>query len=417
MATIKIPAVKSTVSVTNHTITFVDGTVINLTGSNTIATRKAAYLKAKENTPPVEPPKPVEPPIVIVKPSPGTAREIGNKELAVLKDVQNENFVCKAGTYTNRSDWANLNNVNIDMSKVEFQTGRRAIQLNGGGFKNVTLDGFSAKNIDDQIVAVWDYGNTENGQIDGITLKNVKADNCGPLFHSDGDIINGKQLGLVKNLVIRDLLYKNAKEPRSVVYAGNVQGFDIFNCVIDNVNMTFSDVPNGAHNGIFQLRGNGKFHHNKITNHQGNVVRAWLHSQDSNVPLSVEIYNNIVWNCHRYSAFELQVTPSMADNGANYANAKVYNNTAGKINNIKIWEGQMLDLYQTGGTLEYYNNLGFEMVSSRKITDMINHAGGYDKVPKTNIIKNDKNPYFEKWEQAVGNLTTFKSLHSGIGAQ
>jgi len=48
-----IPAVKSTVSTTTHIITFVDGVVVPLVGSNTIKTRAAAYLKA------------VKPPVVI----------------------------------------------------------------------------------------------------------------------------------------------------------------------------------------------------------------------------------------------------------------------------------------------------------------------------------------------------------------
>jgi hypothetical protein len=46
-----IPAVKSTVSKTTHVITFVDGVVITLEGSNTVATRKAAYLKAIASIP------------------------------------------------------------------------------------------------------------------------------------------------------------------------------------------------------------------------------------------------------------------------------------------------------------------------------------------------------------------------------
>src|SRR6186713_1457819 len=41
-----IPAVKSTVSTTTHIVTFVDGTVVPIVGSNTIATRREAYLKA-----------------------------------------------------------------------------------------------------------------------------------------------------------------------------------------------------------------------------------------------------------------------------------------------------------------------------------------------------------------------------------
>lgn len=55
-----IPAVKSKVKKTITTVTFVDGVVVELVGSDTIATRKAAYLKAK---PPV-----VIPPVVTTSP-------------------------------------------------------------------------------------------------------------------------------------------------------------------------------------------------------------------------------------------------------------------------------------------------------------------------------------------------------------
>jgi hypothetical protein len=132
---------------------------------------------------------------------------------------------------------------------------------------------------------------------------------------------------------------KNCPEIGNVVWMGQVENYEVAYNVIDNINRTFSDpnAPNGYHNGIFQMIGNGSFHDNKITNHQGNAIRAWGVSYGTEVK-DILIYNNVVWNSWKYSAFELQVSPDMQDYMALYpsrikpTNAKVYNNTAGLMN-------------------------------------------------------------------------------------
>src|SRR5690606_22194987 len=116
---------------------------------------------------------------------------------------------------------------------------------------------------------------------------------------------------------------------------------------------------------IFFARGNGKVHNNRITNHQGNAVRAWPLTISE--PGEIEIYNNIVYNSTRYGAFELQVNDiTKSITWFKPANAKIYNNTVGRLNTgrPKFFQGRLLDLYQTYGEVELYNNLSFDMFDS-----------------------------------------------------
>lgn len=389
---VTIPAIKSK----EIHYEYVDGVKIVIKGSDTVATRKAAYLKGSALV--------ITPPIIIIPPV--GAREIGNKELSVLRDVENQSFVLKPGIYKDRCDLTNVKNISIDgLGKVQFDTGMRAIQFNGTPPSAVSLNGFNFKNISDYCVDFWKHGdNPSSNPTKGFKFTNMVAENCGTILHIDGDL----NRGLVVDLIIKNLSFINSKEPRSVVYAGNAKNYSISNCLVDNINFARNVMengnvaPNGTHNGVFQMGGWGKFFNNKITNHQGNALRSWLFSQDETG--LVEIYNNIVWNSWKYSGFELQNKL-----GGKPANAKVYNNTVGKMNVSKDWEGQLLDLYETGGSIEFYNNLGFELNRVGKETaDMINYNGGSAKM--------SNNKYFANWQDAVENLTNFKSKINGIGA-
>src|SRR5690606_7353759 len=113
----------------------------------------------------------------------------------------------------------------------------------------------------------------------------------------------------------------------NAIYLGLAENYTISNNIINNVNTN-----NNEHNGIFFAKGNGKIFGNKITNHQGNAVRAWLFSI-SNTNALVEIYDNIVYNSTRYGAFELQVRDDIkALPTFKPANAKIHNNTVGRLN-------------------------------------------------------------------------------------
>src|SRR5690554_7175583 len=113
----------------------------------------------------------------------------------------------------------------------------------------------------------------------------------------------------------------------------------------------------------------------------------------------VEIYNNIIYNTRKYGAFELQGFDRYIVPGrSTHVNAKVYNNTVGTMNTSRSWEGVVLDLLNYGGTLEYYNNLGFDLYHSKPITDMINNYSNNVK-----IIKNSNNLYFKTANEAILN--------------
>ena len=82
------------------------------------------------------------------------------------------------------------------------------------------------------------------------------------------------------------------------------------------------------------------------------------------------------------------------------------------MNTSRDWEGQILDLYHTGGTLEYFNNLGFELVTINKpLTNMINNMSD------TKIVKEVNNKYVPRLEQAVNNSFDFYSNYAELGAK
>src|SRR5699024_603657 len=116
------------------------------------------------------------------------------------------------------------------------------------------------------------------------------------------------------------------------------------------------------------------------------------------------------YNTRKYGAFEIQGFDRYQVSGkTTFVNAKVYNNTIGKMNTSRDWEGGILDLYNYGGTLEYYNNLGFELHQSKTITNMINNMSD-TKINESN------NKYFGSASEAVSNTSDFRSKHSGIGS-
>ena len=210
--------------------------------------------------------------------------------------------------------------------------------------------------------------------------------------------------GLFKNVEIANNTFQNNPGVGTVCAFSNAQDYNIHHNVVNNINQ-----DNNNHNGVFAMQGNGIFHDNKLTNYQGNAIRMWLYSRGS-TPATNEIYNNICYNTRKYSAFELQAFDRNIYPGKTmYANAKVYNNTVGQMNTSKDWEGQLLDLYNTGGSLEYYNNLGFNLYSDKTISNMINNMSD------TKIVKESSNKYVSTQSDAVNDLTSFTSKFTGIG--
>lgn len=315
---------------------------------------------------------------------------------------------------------SNINNViisgdNLSTEKYGFQFENisfRAISMDGR-MNNVTIKNMSFKNVSDYVIA-GEKNNGDSFPYNGTPesrTENLKIINC--LFENAGSISFGGNLnsetredsGLFKDVEIAYNIFQNTADAGTLCSFTNVQDYDIHHNVVNNVNTT-----NNNHNGIFYMQGNGKFHDNKLTNYQGNSIRMWLYSRGS-TPATNEIYNNICYNTRKYGAFELQAFPRNIYAGkSTYANAKVYNNTVGKMNTSQDFEGQILDLYNTFGSLEYYNNLGFDLNSKKSVTNMINNMSD------TKITKDTNNKYTATQSEAVFDTNTFQSKYSGIGA-
>jgi hypothetical protein len=287
----------------------------------------------------------------------------------------------------------------------------RAIQFNGK-MNGVTLKNLSFKNVNDYVISSKSnsgipYTGSKDSRVEKFKILNCSFDNAGQISLG-GNLSkeSGQDDGLFKDVEIAYNEFKNTNVG-SLCSFTNVQDYNIHHNTVNNVNPS-----NNNHNGIFSMQGNGTFHDNKLTNYQGNAIRMWLYSR-GNTPVTVEIYNNICYNTRKYGAFELQMFErNIVPGKSTYANAKVYNNTAGQMNTSKDWHGQMLDLYNTGGTLEYYNNLGFDLYSSdsnRPVNSMINNMSD------TKIIVESNNKYVSR-DNAVNNLTDFSSKISGVGA-
>jgi hypothetical protein len=288
----------------------------------------------------------------------------------------------------------------------------RAITMEGN-MDNVTLRNMSFKNVKDYVIAggrsngnEFKYRGTEETRIDSFKILHCVFDNAGEIIFG-GNLYkdSGEDSGFFKDVEIAYNTFQNT-EAGTVCAFTNVQDYNIHHNIVNNINKF-----NNNHNGVFYMQGNGKFHNNKLTNYQGNAIRMWLYTRGTN-PATNEIYNNICYNTRKYSGFELQAFDRNLIKGkTTYANAKVYNNTVGQMNTSKDWQGQVLDLYNTLGTLEYYNNLGFNLYTTngKQPASMINNMSD------TKIVKISNNKY-ESQKNAVKDLVNFASKISGVGA-
>lgn len=354
---------------------------------------------------------------------------IGSGSGAVLiRDVVNKNYIIKPGTYTN-IDVINARNVYIDgLNKVKIKGGTlylndvdsvviRAISFEDHSqpviniyenANNLKLSNLAFYNISNKVINYTinkKYDGTRESFSQNIVLDSLYAENTGPLFESNGGIRDDGFYGLIRNFILSNSTIKNSPDLGNGIYLNLGEAFKIFNNTVDNVNGN-----HGSHNGIFHVKGNGKIFRNKVTNHQGNAVRSWLFSITGS-SITVEIYDNIVYNSSRYSAFEVQVTPDIFQKPVfKPIDGKIFNNTVGRLNTgePKYYEGRVVDIYATYGQVLVYNNLFFEM---RDNIVSLNQSGSETKVMEKN------NFYFEKAAGAVFDLETFKSKTANIGAR
>jgi Leucine-rich repeat (LRR) protein len=387
-------------SIVHNKVTYSNGVVLEFDGSSAVQAVKDAYIKNK----PI-----VTPPIIIVPPSPGQPKEISWKDFTQLKDVENQSFALKPGVYSDAAYPRNLKKVTVEgNNKVQLTTNYRGVILSGM-LSEVTLSGLNLKDIPDYQISIdgadkINYTGRDGSFVDGLTLQNIVSKNGGTLFQSEGNITAGVISGLIKRFVMKNCEITGG-DPGSVCWLGNTVDSEIFGNKVNGVNMTSftKGLPNGIHNGLFTFKGSLKFHDNIVMNHQGQVVRAWLHSIDG--LKTVEVYNNFVYNAWKYGLLELHLDDGYIKEGAKFANAKVYNNVAGKLGVSKDWDAQMVDLYNFGGgTLEYYGNQGWDMSGTKPVSNMINNMSD------TMIIVDKGNVYFPSLAKAMEGISTLKSL-------
>jgi hypothetical protein len=346
----------------------------------------------------------------------GTYSSIAIKNLN--STIENPIFIKNAGQVTVSGGMSVEDAINVTISGDNVPGMQYGFNLHNISYKGITMWGkltgitlknISFKNIGDYVIDIngsMPYLGTAETRFERFKVLNCKFDNAG-VIHYVGHVDNGQDVGFMKDLEIAHNIIENSNSG-SFAYIGNVQDYNIHHNTINNYNPT-----NNNHNGIFHMIGNGKFHNNKFTNVQGNAIRAWLYSR-GNTPATVEIFNNVIYNTRKYGAFEIQGFDRYIVPGkTTFANAKVYNNTGGRLNTEKDWAGFMLDLYNYGGTLEYYNNLGFDMHYANNNPGNVQMINNMSDVK---IIKNTNNSYFSTSAEAVVNLSSFKSRYPGIGA-
>lgn len=317
---------------------------------------------------------------------------------------------------TKQLNLSNLNNVTVSGAGASASSrgfvftnnSFRAVLLSGA-VNNFTLQNMLFKNISDYVIMYngldnMIYNGSSSSYVSNLAFLNIDAENVAPLIQLNGDITSSGYKGLINGLEIANMTCINSPGLGSVVYAGCAVNFNIHDNYVNNINTT-----NDNHNGVFFIHGNGKFYNNKVTNHQGNALRAWIFAVASLDNSTVSIYNNIVYNSRKYSAFEIQVLDYMRQSTVfKAANTKVYNNTIGKMNTERMsFPGRLLDVYNTYGTLEVYNNLVFNNNDAQILNNM----------SSTVILKNENNIYVAQEQDAIVNTTSFASKVSGVGAQ
>lgn len=317
--------------------------------------------------------------------------------------IKNDGLVQLAGSNGSMT-LTNLNNVTIsgdgttgtDKGFLFTDIPTRAIQIYGT-LNNFTLQYVAFKNIGDHSISYiyrTVYTGAEDSYSKNLKFLHISSQNTHTLLSIDNAADNGSIKGLVKNIEIAYLDFKDAPSMGNVVYLGLAEDYDIHNNRVDNVNTALEN-----HNGIFGIQGTGKFHDNYISNHQGNGIRAWGISVGT-TPKTILIYNNIITNSRKYSGFEVQAfSYNMIPGLTTYANAIVFNNTCANLNISNDWQGNVVDVYGLqGGKCDVYNNLAYNFQSSGVIAGQ-----------EAELIPNQYNNLLFKTSAEAGiDPTTFK---------
>ena len=304
---------------------------------------------------------------------------IKNINASGIVNVQNDGLVDIAGS----NDHITLTNVSnltisgtgtsgISRGFVSRDNAQHRSIIISGVVHDLTIQNFSFKNIGDYVVfynnsqQVYNAGDPTS-YCNNLKFLNIDCNNTAPFLQMDGGVANGVVTGVIKNLEIAYLNFQNS-DCGNIIFVGNADNYNIHHNTVTNINQN-----NNNHNGIFTIKGSGSFHHNLITNHQGNAIRAWARSLGT-TPKDVLIYSNTVVNSRKYSAFETQsFADEMSPGQTTYSNCKVYNNICGDLDLSKDWVGVVVDVYNLyGGKCEVYNNTGFNFPSPNPTSNIVN---------------------------------------------
>lgn len=399
-----IPPISSTVSKTTHVITYSDGVVITLIGSNTVAIRKAAYLKAKDE---------VKPPVSDVK-------TITYIEYANLSNVSDKKYKVIPGIYKQGAYHENLVNVDFDLTGVIVQDLNNSALTIAGKSINVSYRNASFKNVNAYQINCYNsdkviYNGSSGTYIDRLKIDGFTFDGGGSPFHEDGNVVSkGVFNGVMKGFVFSNNIIQNNLASANMVYASSCINAEIFGNKFININKN-----NNNDNGLIFLKGSGKIYKNFATDYQGYLARIWLFSIDG--PREVWFDHNIGAGNRKYGLVELQMPDVIKNQGAEPAKAKIFNNTALNLNTSNDWAAMVLTLYNTYGNVDYYNNLGAQLVGIKdnrgtRDYNVINDTSMVFKMNGKETILNisGQNLYFDKVSDAVNDNLTSK--HNGIGA-
>ncbi|ANH80454.1 hypothetical protein A8C56_05120 [Niabella ginsenosidivorans] len=286
----------------------------------------------------------------------------------------------------------------------------RAMYFSGS---NLTIANMKFENIGDYTIyyndkdKIYDPSDSSTWS-ENVKFSNLYFDNTGSLQADGGfpETSNESHTGIKKNWEVSYCTFINA-DWGALVYIGSVEDVDIHHIIFNNINAT-----NNNHNGIIFVKGNGKVHHCKCTNHQGNMVRFWNFNFTSNANKIAEVFHNKIYHSRKYSGMEISPQPYMFESPYFYpTNAKVYNNTVGDMNyENNDFPGRLVDFYNLHGTFEFYNNLGFELDDDT----LINYASGTSDADMT---VNSNNVYKTTAAEAVNNTTDLNSIITGVGAE
>lgn len=303
----------------------------------------------------------------------------------------------------------------INGIKIHDVTGRAVKIYNY--WSDVTLSNIEFADVTQEVIATEaDVSNIEYIGTDATLFKNIiitlcSFDNVQLIAFGGG--LNGEtqDKGLYKDFEIYYCTFSNMG---NALYLANVWGYKIHHNVFTNINLNYEtpSLPNGPHNGIITICGNGDCYNNKITNFQGNMIRSWINSRGG-TPVYSSIYNNIAYDSWKYSMGEFQTFSFIIVAGkTTFGNARCYGNTVEGMNRSGDWHGVVIDVYNLqGGTFEVFNNLSIDNPTKTDAGGIVNNQG--QEVYPTNNLYFD-NRTLAKVDSNYNPLVTSAVIGAGL---